>query len=246
MKTIMKKIGIIGGLGPVSTMDYYWGIIHGVRAKTGDDNNPQIVINSVNMTELLSFLNNKNWNALVSVLVRAIQNLEHAGADFAAIASNTPHIVFDEVQKQSALPLISIVEATCEYARSKACKKVIFTGTRYTMSNGFYHKAFEKHGITAVVPSENEQSIIHDIIFPKLEEGIVVPEDKVKMLEIVNGLIVKEQADALVLGCTELPLMIKDGDVDALILNTTQIHIEAIINSVLMKCTRTGKNIAEK
>ena len=231
----MKKVGLVGGLGPVSTMDYYSGIIHGVRAKTGDDNYPQIVINSVNMTELLSYLNQRNWDALVNVLVGAIQNLANAGAEFAAIASNTPHIVFDKVQEQSVLPLISIVEATCEYARSKACKKVIFTGTRYTMSNGFYLEAFEKHGITAIVPSENEQSIIHGIIFPKLEDGIVVPEDKVKMLEIVNGLVKEHHADAVVLGCTELPMMVQDGDVDALILNTTQIHIDAIINFILQK-----------
>ena len=110
---------------------------------------------------------------------------------------------------------------------------MIFIGTRYIMSHGFYLEAFEKHGIVAVVPSVNEQSIIHGIIFPKLEDGIVVPEDSVKMLEIVNGLVKEHHADAVVLGCTELPLMIKEGDVDALILNTTQIHIDAIINSML-------------
>jgi aspartate racemase len=230
---MMKKIGIVGGLGPVSTMDYYSGIIHGVKAKTGDDNNPQIVIDSVNMTELLSFLFSKNWDALVNVLVKSINNLANAGAEFAAIASNTPHIVFDEVQKQSVLPLISIVDATCKYAQSHECKKALIIGTRFTMSSGFYAEAFEKYGIAAIVPSDNEQQIIHSIIFPKLEDGIVVPEDKLKMLEIVNGLRVVHDADALVLACTELPLMIKDSDVNYLILNTTQIHIEAIVGSIL-------------
>jgi len=229
----MKKVGIVGGMAPASTVDYYSGIIQGVRAKTGDDNYPQIVIDSVNMTQMLSFFDNKDWDALVNMLVGAIKNLANAGAGFAAIASNTPHIVFDKVQKQSVLPLISIVDATCQYARSKGCKKVLVIGTRFTMSSGFYSEAFGKYGITAIVPSANEQSVIHGIIFPKLEDGIVVPEDKLKMLEVVNGLMMEQHADALVLGCTELPLMIKDGDIDSLILNTTQIHIEAIVNSIL-------------
>jgi len=118
----MKKVGIVGGIGPASTLDYYSGIIQGVRAKKDDGNYPKIVIDSVNMTEMLSIINDKNWDALVNMLVGAIQNLANAGAELAAIASNTPHIVFDRVQKQSALPLISIVEATCEYAHSKKCK----------------------------------------------------------------------------------------------------------------------------
>ena len=231
----MKKVGIVGGLGPVSTMDYYSGIIHGVRAKTGDDNYPQIVIDSVNMTEILSFLDHKNWDALANILTGAIKNLANAGAELAAIASNTPHIVFEKVQKQSVLPLISIVDATCQYAQFQECKKALIIGTRFTMSSGFYAEAFGKYGITAIVPSEDEQSIIHSIIFPKLEDGIVVPEDKLKMLEIINGLMMKQHADALVLACTELPLMIKDDDLDALILNTTQIHIEAIVNSVVKR-----------
>jgi aspartate racemase len=229
----MKKLGIVGGLGPVSTMDYYSGIIQGVRARTGDGNYPKIVIDSVNMTELLSYLYRKDWDSLTSVLVGSINYLANAGAELAAIASNTPHIVFDRVQKQSVLPLISIVDATCTYAQSKGCQKVLIIGTAFTMRSGLYAEAFEKYGITAIVPSENEQSIIHGIIFPNLEDGIVVPEDKLKMLEIINGLLMEQQADAVALACTELPLMIKDGDIDALILNTTQIHIETIVHSIL-------------
>ena len=228
----MKKTGIIGGIGPASTLDYYSGIINGYRSKTGDDNYPEIVINSVNMTEMLSYVQNKDWDALVAMLVNAINNLANAGAEFAVIASNTPHIVFDRVQKQSSLPLISIVDETCKYAQSKGCEKVVVIGTRFTMSSGLYSKAFEKYNIVAVVPSEGEQATIHNIIFPTLEDGIVVPEDKQKMLEIVTALITEHHADALILGCTELPLMIKDGDIDTLILNTTQIHIDSIVNCI--------------
>ena len=228
----MKRVGIIGGLGPVSTLDYYSGIIDGFRAKANDGNYPEIVINSVNMADVLSYVTNKKWDSLEKLLLGAIRDLANAGAEFAAIASNTPHIVFDKVQQESALPLISIVDATCAYVQQKGCKKVVVIGTRFTMSSGLYSNAFEKYGITAIVPSESEQLAIHDIIFPKLEDGIVVPEDKEKMLAIAEGLLINNNADGLVLGCTELPLMIKDGDLDTLIFNTTQIHIESIVRSI--------------
>ena len=228
----MKKAGIVGGIGPASTADYYSGIIQGARAKARDGNYPEIVIDSINMTEMLSFVEGKDWGALADMLLQAIENLAAAGAEIAAIASNTPHIVFDRVAGQAALPLISIVDETCKYARSAGCKKVIVIGTRFTMSSGLYTEAFGKYDISAIVPSENEQETIHNIIFPKLEDGIVVPEDKAKMLGLANGLLKAHRADALVLGCTELPLMIKDGDLDALLLNTTQIHINAIVAAV--------------
>lgn len=228
----MKKVGIVGGIGPASTLDYYSGIINGVRIKANEDNYPEIVINSINMTEMLTHVSNKDWDTLVNLLLHAIKNLKNAGAEFAAIASNTPHIVFDRVQQQSELPLISIVEETCKYAELRKCKKVVVIGTQFTMSSGLYSDAFRKYDITAIVPSDNDQAVIHSIIFPKLEDGIVVPEDKQKMLAVVGRLMIEQNADAVILGCTELPLMIKDSDLDTLVLNTTQIHIEAIVNSI--------------
>jgi len=233
----MKKAGIVGGIGPASTVDYYNGIIRGVRARSNDGNYPEIVIDSINMAEMLSLVQNKNWDALSNMLLRAIKNLADAGAGFAAIASNTPHIVFDRVQKQAALPLVSIVESTCQYAALKGCKKPMIIGTRFTMSSGLYSEAFKEYNISAAVPPEDEQELIHNIIFPKLEDGIVVPEDKAKMLEIVKRLIGEYRADALVLGCTELPLMIKDGELDVLILNTTEIHIDAIVRKMIEETT---------
>ena len=228
----MKKVGIIGGIGPASTLDYYSGIINEYRAKTNDENYPEIVINSVNMAEMLLYVSEENWDSLIDMLLHAIKNLADADAKFAAIASNTPHIVFDMIKKKSALPLISIVEETCKYAQFKGCKKVLVIGTRFTMSNDFYDEAFKRYGIIAVVPTKSQQETIHNLFFPNLENGIVVLEDKQKMLKIVSDLIIEHHADAVVLGCTELPLMIKDGDVDALILDTTQIHIKAIVNSI--------------
>jgi len=228
----MKRVGIVGGIGPASTLDYYSGIISGVRSKHGGEDYPEIIIYSINMTEMLSLVSRKAWEMLAAMLLAAIESLSAAGADFAAIASNTPHIVFEQVRRQSALPLISIVDATCEQAQLQKVKKAVIVGTRFTMSSGLYSEALEKHKITAVMPSDSEQEVIHNIIFPKLEDGIVIPEDKRKMLEIVNGLLTTQNADALILGCTELPLMIKETDIDRIVLNTTQIHIDAIVNFI--------------
>ena len=228
----MKKVGIVGGLGPASTLDYYMGIINGHRMRTRDDNYPEILINSVNMTEMLSYIQNKEWDAVADMVVAAIDDLANAGAEFAAIASNTPHIVFDAIQERSSLPLISIVEETCRCAESKGCRKAVVIGTRFTMGSGLYTKALGKYGIEAVVPSAADQEIIHGIIFPNLEDGIIVPEDKKKMIAIANRVIEEHSADALILGCTELPLMIKDGDLETMILNATRIHIDSIIDRI--------------
>jgi len=248
----MRKVGIIGGLGPASTPEYYLGIINGYRAKTGDDNYPEIIINSLNMTEVLSYVSRKKWDALVDVLVDAINGAAYAGAEFAAIASNTPHIVFDRVREEAVLPLISIVEETCRAAQARGCKRAVLLGTRFVMGNDFYREALQEHGITAIVPTAEEQAVIHNLIFPKLEEGIVVPEDKEQMLALVTRLVEEHDADAVILGCTELPLMIKGGDLDfgrgqgldrsqdlspdlgsgIQVLNTTQIHIDAIVDAI--------------
>jgi len=228
----MNKVGIVGGIGPASTLDYYSGIISGVRSKNGGEDYPGIIINSINMTEMLSLVSREDWDTLAKMLLAAIDSLSAAGADFAVIASNTPHIVFDQVQRQSALPLISIVDATCKEAQTQKVKRAVIIGTRFIMSSGLYPEALKKYDIAAFVPSESDQTAIHGIIFPKLEDGIVDQKDKQKMLGIAERLIAKYNADVLILGCTELPLMIKDSDIDAMVLNTTQIHIDAIVNHI--------------
>jgi len=226
----MKKVGIVGGIGPASTLDYYRGIIKGGQEKAAAY--PGMVINSISMTDMLALVAAEKWDELVSMMLKAIQELANAGAEFAAIASNTPHIVFSEVEKKSPLPLISIVEETCAYAQGKGCKSVVVVGTRFTMSSGLYTEALEKCGIAAFIPTAEEQEIIHNIIFPNLENGIVLPEEKKIMLDLMNELITRFKADALLLGCTELPLIIQEGEVNALLLDTAQIHIKAIVKAL--------------
>ena len=161
-----------------------------------------------------------------------IQSLADAGADFAAIACNTPHIVFDRIVKKSALPLISIVEESCKYTRLMKFSKVLVIGTLFTMRSGMYTDAFKKYNVFADVPSEKEQEEIFSLFFPHLENGIVIPEDKEKMLQLLQNITEREHYDAIVLGCTELPLMIKSSDIKIDLINTTQIHIDSIVNCI--------------
>ncbi|MCL2149043.1 MAG: amino acid racemase [Methanomassiliicoccaceae archaeon] len=224
----MRKAGIVGGIGPASTLDYYKGVIEGCRARKGAY--PELVVNSVSMSEMLSHVQGGDWDALVGMLSRAIDCLAGAGADFGAIASNTPHIVFDRVRELSPIPLISIVEETCRHARSEGYGKVAVVGTRFTMGSGLYTEALAGCGIEAVVPPEAEQEAIHGIIFPNLENGVVLQEDKRRMLGIIDRLLSESGADALALACTELPLMVKEGDVGVPLLDTAQIHIRSIVD----------------
>jgi aspartate racemase len=229
----MKKAGIVGGIGPASTLDYYDGIIKGVRARSGGTGYPEIVIDSINMTEMLGYVSQKQYDKLIRMLTCSIGNLKAAGACIAAIASNTPHIVFDEVRKRSALPLISIVDETCRVAKTSGCRRAAVLGTLFTMRSGLYTQAFERYGMKAFVPDTDTQEAVHGIIFPNLEDGIVLAGDKMRLLEIARNFIRSTDADLLVLGCTELPLAVKPEDLDTPVLNTTQIHIEAIVRELL-------------
>jgi len=229
----MKRAGIIGGIGPQSTLDYYKEIVNGYRQRSASDDYPHILINSINMTRMLRLVEDNNYTELTGFLVTEIDNLKHAGADFALIASNTPHVVFDEVNRRSPIPLLSIVEATVNKAVSSRLSRLLLIGTMFTMKSGFYTDCMLRHGIEVFVPSEDDQKIIHDIIFHELEEGIVTSESKNRLLGICNDLVDRNKIDGIILGCTELPLMIKKDDFGIEVLNTTHIHIEAVLNILL-------------
>ena len=225
----MKKIGIVGGIGPESTLMYYRDIVAHILAKSGDDQYPEIVIESVNMTKMLSYFEAGNFDGLADYLSAAVERLAHSGASFAALASNTPHLVFDTLQKRSAIPLISIVEKTAERAKELSLKHVLLTGTGFTMKASFFADVFARYGIGIVTPSSSEIEEIHNIIFPELENGIVRPEKRERFLEITRGQIASQNLDGIILGCTELPLIAGVDDFAVPVLDTAQIHIDSIV-----------------
>ena len=161
----MKKIGIIGGLGPESTVDYYKEIISAFNTKYVELAYPEIIIYSANLKKLMGLVETESWSEISEWLLEKIFCLHRAGAEFAAIASNTPHIVFDDLKPQSPIPLLSIVEETCNKAQEMGLKNIGLMGTKLTMEAEFYKKPFISKGISIVVPSEEEQQIINHKLF---------------------------------------------------------------------------------
>ena len=230
----MQKLGLVGGVGPPSTVEYYKAINEGYQkrlnrvSKSGE--NPPMVIDSLNLAVSYELAAKKDWKNFAALFINSIRLLHRAGADFAAIAANTPHIVFDEILAAAPIPVVGIVDETCKYAREKGHRKIIIFGTGFTMRSGMYEEKCAQYGIEAIAPDEADQQIIHNIIFPNLEAGIVLEHEKRAMLEIAEKLLRNHQADGLLLGCTELPLMIREGDLPVKCLDTTQIHVESILH----------------
>ena len=227
----MNTVGIIGGIGPESTVDYYRKIVSAYCERDTHGNYPQIIINSINMKKMLDLVGSRKLDEVTSYLVSEIEKLAAAGADFALLASNTPHIVFNEVRDASPLPLISIVEATCEKTIDLGLSRVGLFGTKFTMQGGFYNEVFSQHDIEIITPDDADQKYIHDKYMGELIKGIFLEETKSGLLAIIDKMKLANNVQGLILGGTELPLIIQDADVpDIHILDTTEIHVGSILN----------------
>lgn len=203
-------------------------LIDKTQREQGQTVYPEIVIDSVNMTLHDRALVEKDYDRLADYLIESIENLRAAGAEIAAITANTEHIIWDMVCQRFTLPVVSVVDATINEIKKNGYKRVLVFGTVFTLKSGLYDNALEKNEITAIIPTDNDAELIGNLIYPNLENGIVIPEDRQKLIDIAEQYIAKYNADAMLLGCTELPLAIKPGDVSVPVLNTTLIHIEEI------------------
>ena len=234
----MKKFGLVGGVGYLATLEYYKNINEGFKSRLENPpksgSNPPMVIESINIADAYRLIEQKKWKDFAKLFSDAVCRLHMAGAEFAAIAANTAHIVFDDIQSASPIPLIGIVDETCKRAKEQGIKKMIIFGTNFTMSSGMYEEKCKQFDIEAISPNEADRTIIHDIIFPNLESGIVLEHEKEMLLEIARKMQKEHNTDALVLGCTELPFAIKNGDLDTILLDTGAIHIDAILDSIMM------------
>lgn len=229
----MKKIGIIGGLGPESTIDYYKGIINAFRQREVGLAAPEIVIYSADVIKLLKLLQSKKWDDLAGWLIDMVNALYKAGAEFVVIASNTPHIVFNEVKSRSPIPMLSIVEETCRKAESLGLKRLGLMGTKFTMKSDFFQKQFLDKGMSVVVPKKDNQRIIHDKLMSEIELGVIKKSTREELLSIVKQMIDKDSIEALILGCTELPMILNKDEYDIPFLNTTAVHIDSIVRCCL-------------
>jgi aspartate racemase len=230
----MKRIGIVGGLGPEATIDYYKEIINHFKDESDNFNYPEIIVYSVNMSEFLVFMNAKKYDEAVTYLLNKINALKSAGTEFAAIGANTPHIVFDKLKERTPIPLVSIVEATCAEVIKKGLKRPGLFGTGFTMNASFYPYVFKQRGIEIILPTKEDKELINNIVFKEIELGIFKNESRELLIGIIDKMVKERQIDSIILGCTEFPLILTQKIYSGIpVMDTTRIHVKAIINYCL-------------
>lgn len=228
----MKKTAIIGGIGPESTLDYYRGIIDAFKPGYAETGFPELIIESLDLKTVITAAGEDRWDDIVRIFAAKFNSMRSAGADFGVIASNTPHRVFREIQAGTTLPLVSIVTATAAYIRSRRINRVCLLGTGFTMRADFFTKELASNGIETVVPSSDEIDYIQDRLMSEIELGVIKQDTKNRFLEIIARIGKEHGVEGLVLGCTELPLIIKPEDTALHYIDTMRIHIDEIVKEI--------------
>ena len=224
-----KRLGIVGGIGPESTIEYYRLVLSAYAESRGDGSAAAIVIHSIDVRKMLGLIATDRQST-VEYLLDALDVLAAAGAELAILGANTPHIVFDELQRRCKIPLLSIVEATRDHARALGFRRVGLLGTRFTMQATFYPAVFAASNIAVVTPSTEEQEIVHKKYVGELLNNIFLPETRTAMVAVIEHMKRRDGIEGVILGGTELPLLLKDEQVAGLpLLDTTRIHARAAV-----------------
>ena len=229
----MKKLGLVGGMGPESTVPYYRGIIYGVRERMGSNVLPFLSLESVDVFDIQRFCNEGRYDELTGYLLAAVRNLAAAGAEFAALSANTPHIVFDQLKQQTPIPLVSIIEAACEEAERRGLSRLGLMGTIFTMKGSFFKKPFEEKGIKVISPREEEMAYINEKIYTELEFADVREGTREGLVRIIRRMVEEDGIQAIILGCTELPLALDDRICPVPCLDTMKIHIRTLVDGIV-------------
>lgn len=226
----MKKLGLVGGMGPESTIPYYHDIVYGVKNACGHDYFPELTIESVNLYKVVSLIENREYDVVVEYLAAAVDNLARSGADLAALTANTAHIVFDRLQEISPIPIVSIVESTVEEASRRQYRKVGLLGTIFTMTNGFFIEPFSNAGIEVITPQRDIAEMASNLIYSELERGIVRESTRQTFIDIINEMQRRDHIEAIILGCTELPMLLSENVSPVPCLDTRAIHIRKLVD----------------
>ena len=230
----MKLIGIVGGIGPESTIDYYRLFISIYRERRPDGGYPPVVINSIDLAKALKLVSSNDLEGLAAYMLEEIRRLARAGATHGLLSSNTPHIVFDDIRRASPIPLISIVETACRAAAERKLKRVGLFGTRFTMQGGFYQKVFAREGIAVAIPGSEDQEFIHETYLNELVNGVVLATTRERYIAIARRMKEEQGIEALILGGTELPLLLRDAiGIGMMLLDTARLHVEAAVSEFL-------------
>jgi aspartate racemase len=228
----MKKIGILGGMSPESTTLYYEHITRTYTSRFGDYGYPEILIYSVNFQKFVDWQHHGQWAEAAREMAEALERLHGAGADFGLIATNTMHIVFDEVQRAVHMPLLSIIQATAEAILASGLQSVGLLGTVFTMSEPFFRQGLERAEIKVLVPESGDQQKINDVIYQELCRGEIRPASRQVFLDIIAGLRARG-AQGIVLGCTEIPLLVEPQHCDLPLFNTALLHAAKALDFAL-------------
>jgi aspartate racemase len=241
----MKTLGIVGGIGPESTIEYYRFILDGYRKRVpempapeqlraGAASVPQIIIDSIDVNRGIAMLDANDLAALADYVSESVERLTRAGAEIALIAANTPHIVFEEVERRAAIPMISLVKATCDRALALGFRKLALLGTGFTMRGRFYPEVFARAGIELIAPNDEEMEFIHRAYLGELLKNVFLPETRERILGCINRMREQDRIEAVILAGTELPLLLRGAEPEGLpFLDTTLIHVEAAVNAIV-------------
>ena len=227
-----KRIGILGGMSPESTSEYYEHITRTYTKRFGDYGYPEIIIYSVSFQPYVDWPNEDRWDLVAQGLSKAAQSLEAAGADFIIIATNTMHLVFDQVQASVSVPMLSLLDAVGEAILGRGMETVGLLGTQFTMEKTFYRDKLARKGITVLVPDASDREVVNDVIYDELVAGQVRDESRARFVAIVEKLAARG-AEGVILGCTEIPLLVNEADAGIPLFDTTAIHAEAALNYAL-------------
>jgi len=229
----MKKIGLIGGMSWESSQVYYQIINKKVKEILGGFHSAKCVMESVDFAEIERYQHKNDWNSLNNLMVESAKNLESAKAEMIILCTNTMHLCSDEIIKNTSIPFFHIADATGELIKKQNIKKVLLLGTKFTMEKDFYKKILtDKFNIEVIIPKEDDRKIVHKIIYNELVQGKIRSESKKEYQRIINRSI-KNGAKGVILGCTEIPLLIKDNDVKIPVFDTTRIHAESALEYAL-------------
>ncbi|MFW6005873.1 MAG: aspartate/glutamate racemase family protein [Candidatus Bipolaricaulota bacterium] len=223
----MKKIGILGGMSPEASLEYYRLFISRAKEREREGRYPELIIYNLNFEDFCKPVSEGKDDQVISLLRGKLAALEDAGADFALMASNTPHTYYEKLKEDISIPLLSIVESTADVASDKGFDRLGLLGTEFTMTGNFYQKTFEKRGMEIVVPEKNNQKLVHKKIMNELVNGQILEGTRRKLGAITREMRRSKGIEATILGCTELPLILSEQETGFPVLNTTEIHVEA-------------------
>jgi len=229
----VRTIGLVGGMSWESSIEYYRVINQVVRERLGGLHSAKSVMYSVDFAEIETLQREGRWEEATRLMVEAARHVERGGAAFVVICTNTMHKMADAVQRGIGIPLLHIADATAEKIKAQGLRRVGLLGTRFTMEEDFYRgRLVEQHALEVLIPAEREREIVHRVIYDELVVGKAIPSSKIQYLDIIGGL-VRDGAVGIILGCTEIGLLVGQGDVEVPVFDTTLIHARAAVEYAL-------------